>query len=111
MIDQKQQRELRRVWLDKEHALAAEDAARVDAVKPTDELAIGVPCLDAVNDAFGVQLGVDIDKIMRDPRAAALAFPYGRLTTAYHTIKIAIDRERKFIFALFFGKASRYVQV
>lgn len=111
MVDQKKQCELRSVRLNKKHALAAENAPCIDAVKPAGKMALGIPCLDAVNDAFLMKLRVNANKVLCYPGASALSFTDRCLAAAYHGTEVAIDRKSEFVFAAFFCKAARNVQI
>ena len=58
VFDQVKQCEFRGVWGLVKHGLAAEYAARIDAIEPADEFVLGVPNLDAVGDPRFVKLAI-----------------------------------------------------
>lgn len=70
--DQPGQRDLRRIRLTREHALAKEGAAQRDAVEATDQ-PIAVPAFDAVGMAHGEQASARLEDRHVDPRILPVA--------------------------------------
>src|SRR5579885_1341083 len=92
MLDQKKQRELRRIGAHMKHALAGERAASVDAVQPADEF-LAIPRFDAVRVALAMQLRICVDDVGPDPRALIVA---GRRRARFdYAIERRVDRESK----------------
>jgi hypothetical protein len=91
MFDEMQKREFRSIRARVEHAFAAENAARVNAVKPADQFR-AVPDLDAVRVAARVKIAVRADEFARDPGSVTVA-SFRPRARADDRFKIPVDRE------------------
>src|SRR5687767_15407383 len=93
VFDEVEQRELRGVGPQVEHALAGEGPARVHAVDAADQL-LALPRLDAVRAPAPVKLAVAPDHPRRDP-SPLLAGALDPGAGADDALEGAVDRERQ----------------
>ncbi len=91
VVDEEEQRELRGVGPQVEHALAREGAARVHAVEAADQF-LALPGLDAVRVAAPVEFAIAFDDFGRDPRPALVRALDGR-AGADDALEGAVDGE------------------
>src|SRR3712207_3919371 len=109
MFYEVQQRELRRVRAQVEHALARERAARVHAVEPADQL-VALPSLHAVRLPAPVKLAVAPNHRGRYPCALLVRAHY-RAARAYDPVEGPVYGEREARAAALAREASRDVQL
>ena len=110
MFDEKKQSQLGSVGNGMKHTFAAENAARVNAVKSADDFARFVPNFDAVRRAKLVQIKVSLDKFFDYPRSAAIA-AFGAGATFDDGAEIFINRKCELRFLLFLSQTFRNVKL
>ena len=83
--------DLRGIGHQREHALAKECPAQIDAIESAHETSVLIPDLDTCGKALTMEFGIGLDDLGTEPGTLLLVAILGRRTSADHTIEIPVD--------------------
>ena len=89
--------DLRGIGHQREHALAKECPAQVDAIESTHETVVLIPDLNTRGKTLAMEFGIGLDNLRTEPGTLLLVTILGRRTSADDTIEIFVDGDAKTI--------------
>jgi len=85
--------DLRGIGHQREHALAKECPAQVDAIESTHETVVLIPDLNTRGKTLAMEFGIGLDNLRTEPGTLLLVTILGRGTSADDTIEIPVDSD------------------